>query len=33
MALEALHAVWRSVMALDKRPPRRIDPRPTVIGK
>jgi len=33
MALEALQAVWRSVMTLDNRPPRRIDPRPTVIGK
>jgi len=33
MALEALQAVWRTVMTLDNRPPRRIDPRPTVIAK
>jgi hypothetical protein len=33
MVLEALHTVWRSVMTLDSRPPLRIDPRPTVIGK
>jgi hypothetical protein len=33
MVLEALQAVWRTVMTLDDRPPRRIDPRPTVIGK
>jgi hypothetical protein len=33
MALEALQALWRTVMSLDSRPPRRIDPRPTVIGK
>jgi hypothetical protein len=33
MVLEALHAVWRSVMTLDSRPPRRSDPRPTAIGK
>jgi hypothetical protein len=28
MALEALQAVWRTVMTLDDRPPRRMDPRP-----
>jgi hypothetical protein len=33
MVLEALQALWRTVMLLDDRPPRRIDPRPTVIGK
>jgi len=33
MALETLRAVWRTVMSLDNRPPRRIDARPTVIGK
>jgi len=33
MALEAAQAVWRTVMTLDDRPPRRMDPRPTVIGK
>ncbi|HEX4584509.1 MAG TPA: hypothetical protein VH183_06745 [Burkholderiaceae bacterium] len=33
VALEALQAIWRSVMLLDDRPSRRIDPRPTVIGK
>jgi hypothetical protein len=33
MALEALQAVWRTVMTLDNRPPRRIDPRLTVIDK
>jgi hypothetical protein len=33
MALETLQAIWRAVMMLDNRPPRRIDPRPTVIGK
>jgi len=33
MALEAVQAVWRTVMLLDDRPPRKIDPRPTVIGK
>jgi hypothetical protein len=33
IALEAVQAIWRVVMTLDDRPPRRIDPRPTVIGK
>jgi hypothetical protein len=33
IALEAAQAAWRVVMLLDDRPPRRIDPRPTVIGK
>ena len=33
MALEALQAIWSAVMLLDDRPPRRLDPRPTVIGK
>jgi di/tricarboxylate transporter len=33
MVLEALQALWLSIMSLDDRPPRRIDPRPTVIGK
>jgi hypothetical protein len=33
MVLEALQAAYRAVMLLDDRPPRRIDPRPTVIGK
>jgi len=33
MVLEALQAVWKSIMMLDNRPARRIDPRPTVIGK
>jgi hypothetical protein len=33
VALEAMQATWRAVMLLDSRPPRRIDPRPTVIGK
>ena len=32
MGLEALRAVWKSIMTLDDRPPRRIDPRPTVMG-
>ncbi len=33
MVLEAGQAIWRTVMLLDDRPPRKIDPRPTVIGK
>jgi hypothetical protein len=33
IALEAAQAVWRTVMLLDDRPPRRTDPRPTAIGK
>jgi len=33
IALEAGNAIWRTVMLLDDRPPRRMDPRPTVIGK
>ncbi len=33
MVLETLQAVWRTVMLLDNRPPRRIDPRPRTIGK
>ena len=33
IVLETLQAVWKSIMTLDNRPPRRIDPRPTVIGK
>jgi hypothetical protein len=33
IALEALQAVWRTVMMLDDRAPRRVDPRPTGIGK
>jgi hypothetical protein len=32
MGLEALRAVWQSIMSLDDRPPRRVDPRPTVMG-
>jgi len=33
IALEAVQGLWRVVMLLDDQPPRRIDPRPTVIGK
>ncbi len=33
MVLEALQAVWRYVMSLDNRPQRRVDPRPTMLGK
>ena len=33
IVLEALQAFWRAVMMLDDQPPRRIEPRPTVIGK
>ena len=33
MVLETLQAVWRTVMLLDNRPPRRIDPRPKTTGK
>jgi len=33
MALEALQAVWKAIMTLDNRPQRRVDPRPTIIGK
>lgn len=33
IGLEAGNAIWRTVMLLDDRPPRRMDPRPTVIGK
>ncbi len=33
VALEAAQALWRAVMSLDDRPPSRIDPRPTEIGK
>jgi hypothetical protein len=33
MVLEAARAVWRTVMQLDPRPPRQVDPRPTAIGK
>jgi hypothetical protein len=33
IALEAAHAVWRTVMTLDDRPPRRSDQRATAAGK
>jgi len=33
IALEIVHAVWRTVMLLDDRPPQRPDPRPTVVNR
>jgi hypothetical protein len=33
MVLEAGRALWRTVMMLDDQPSRRIEPRPTAIGK